>query len=59
MVQGLWQEVIQKKYLKKKTITEWFREGSKNLKGISNCWRALTDSLPTITNWLAWKPGNG
>jgi hypothetical protein len=48
MVQGLWKEVIHKKYLKKKTLIEWFREGRKNLKGISNCWRALTDSLLII-----------
>jgi hypothetical protein len=59
MVLGLWHEVIHKKYLKKKSVIDWFREGRKNLKGISNYWRALTASLPIIIDWLAWKPGNG
>jgi hypothetical protein len=59
MIPGLWHEVILKKYLKKKYVVEWFREGRKNLKGISNCWRALTTSLPIITDWLVWKLGNG
>jgi len=26
---------------------------------MSNCWRALTDSLPIVTDWLVSKPGNG
>jgi len=59
MVPRLWHEVIHKKYLKKKSVIDWFREGRKNLKGIPNYWRALTSSLPIITDWLAWKPGNG
>jgi hypothetical protein len=49
MIPGLWHEVILKKYLKKKSVVEWLREGRKNLKGISNCWRALTLSLTIIT----------
>jgi hypothetical protein len=59
MVPGLWHEVIHKKYLKKKIVVEWFREGWKNWNGISNSWRALTSSLTIITDWLVWKPGNG
>jgi hypothetical protein len=59
MVPGLWHEVILKKYLKKKTVAEWFREGRKNWSGISNIWRALTSSITIITDWLVWKPGNG
>jgi hypothetical protein len=59
MVHGLWHEVVLKKYLRKKSVVDWFREGRKNWVGISNIWRALTSSLPIITEWLAWKPGNG
>jgi hypothetical protein len=59
MNQGLWHEVVVKKYLKKKSVVEWFREGRKNWMGTSNTWRALITSVPIITDWLAWKPGNG
>ena len=59
MVPSLWHGVILKKYLRKKTMVEWFREGRKKWIGISNIWRALTSSLTIITNWLVWKPGNG
>jgi hypothetical protein len=55
MVPGMWHEVILKKYLKKKYVVEWFREGRLNLKGVSNCWRALTSSMHLITDWIAWK----
>jgi hypothetical protein len=59
MVPGLWHEVILKKYLRKKSVVAWFREGRKSWSGISNIWRALTSSLSIITDWLVWKPGNG
>jgi hypothetical protein len=59
MTQGLWHEVVVKKYLKKKSVVDWFRERRKNWVGISNIWRELITSLPIITDWLAWKPGNG
>jgi hypothetical protein len=59
MVPGLWHEVIMKKYLRKKSVTGWFREERKSWSGISNIWRALTSTTPIITDWLAWKPGDG
>jgi hypothetical protein len=59
MVPGIWHEVILRKYLRKKSLVEWLREGRKKWIGISNIWRALTSSLTIITNWLVWKPGNG
>jgi hypothetical protein len=34
MMPGLWHEVIMKKYLKKKIVEEWFRQGRKNWNGI-------------------------
>jgi hypothetical protein len=48
-----------KKYVKKKIVLEWFREGRKNKTGILNCWRPLTSYLSIITDWLSWKPVNG
>jgi hypothetical protein len=59
MVPGLWHEVILRKYLRKKSVVEWLREGSRKWSGVSNIWRALTSSLTIITDWLVWKPGNG
>jgi hypothetical protein len=56
MVPGLWHEVILKKYLKKKSVVEWLREGRKSRSGISNIWRALTSSLSIITDWLKCCP---
>jgi hypothetical protein len=50
--------VVHKKYLKKKTILEWFKEGRKKGSGMSNFWRTLTTSLPIFIDWLAWKPVN-
>jgi hypothetical protein len=29
------------------------------VKHMSNCWKALIDSMPIVTDWLAWKPRNG
>jgi hypothetical protein len=59
MLPGLWHEVIMKKYLKRKTIEKWFRQGRKNWNGTSNFWRALTSSVNIISDWLVWKPGSG
>jgi hypothetical protein len=59
MMPGLWHEVIMKKYLKRKTVEKWFRQGRKNWNGTSNFWRALTSSVNIISNWLVWKPGSG
>jgi hypothetical protein len=58
-VPGLWNEVILKKYIRKKSVVDWLREGKKNWSGISNTWRALISSLDIVTDWLAWKLGNG
>ena len=58
MVPGLWHEVILKKYLRKKSVKDWFREGNKNSFGISNIWRTLTSSYNIVVDWLAWNPGN-
>jgi len=58
MVPSLWHDVVKNKYLKHKSIVEWIREGRKNMKGVPNCWKALTSSLQIITNWIAWNPGN-
>jgi hypothetical protein len=59
MMPGIWHEVIIKKYLQKKTVEEWFRLEKIYSTGSSNFWRALTLSLPVISDWLSWKIGNG
>jgi hypothetical protein len=59
MVSRLWHEVILKKCLKKKIVTEWLKEGRKNWTSISNIWRALTSLTTIIIDWLVWKPENG
>jgi ribonuclease HI len=59
MLPGLWHEVILQKYLKRKTVESWFRQGRKKWNGISNFWRALTSSMNIISDWLVWKPGSG
>jgi hypothetical protein len=59
MVPGLWHEVIVNKYLRKKSVAAWLRQGSRKWSGGSNIWRALTLSLNIINEWLVWKPGDG
>ena len=59
MLPRLWNEVIIKIYLQKKTMEDWLRKEKKNWVGSSYLWRALTSSLPVITTWLVWKPRNG
>jgi hypothetical protein len=56
---GLWYEVINKKHLKIIYVIDWLRKGKTIVKGMSNCWKALYDSLTIVTDWLAWKPGTG
>jgi len=58
MVLGLWHEVILKKYLRNKSVKDWFREGKKNQFGISNIWIVLTSSFNIVADWLAWIPSN-
>jgi len=52
MVPSLWHEVILSKYLRKKSVVEWLRKGSRKWYGGSNIWRALTSSLTIINDWL-------
>jgi len=59
MLPSLWNEVIMKKYLKNKTVEEWFGQERKKWNGTLNIWRALTSSLTIITDWLVWKPESG
>ena len=59
MIPRLCHELILKKYIKKKYVIEWFREGKKNYTGASNIWRSLTCSFNILSDWLVWKPGNG
>jgi hypothetical protein len=40
-------------------VVAWLRQGNRKHTSGSNFWRALTSSLSIITEWLAWKPGDG
>jgi len=53
---GLWHEVIIKKYLKRLFVNDWLRKGNSSVKGMLNCWKAFYDSLSIVIDWLAWKP---
>jgi hypothetical protein len=59
MLSGFWHEVIFKKYLQKKSVEAWLRQENKSWDESSNFCRALTSSLPVVSAWLVWKPGNG
>jgi hypothetical protein len=52
MLPCIWHEIILRKYLKRKTIEKWFRQGRKKWNGTSNFWRALTSSVRIITDWF-------
>ena len=47
---GMWHEVIIKKYLKRVSLNGWLRKGNSNVKGMSNCWKSLYDSLSIVTD---------
>jgi len=47
---GLWHEVVSKKYLKILYVIDWLRKGKSIVKGMSNCWKSLYDSLTIVTD---------
>jgi hypothetical protein len=57
--QGIWHKVIKDKYLPYTSITTWLRSTSTTQPMASQTWKNLTKSLPLITHWLSWFPGNG
>jgi hypothetical protein len=59
MMPGVWHKVMIKKYIKNKSVEEWFRQGRITWTGTSNFCRALIASLSIITDWLVWNPWNG
>jgi hypothetical protein len=58
MVRGLWNEVIVNKYLRKKSVVAWLRQGRRKWTGGSNIWRALTSYLNILNDWMVWNLGD-
>jgi hypothetical protein len=54
---GLWHEVIIKKYLKILSMNDFLRKWNSNVKGMSNFWKALYDYFSIVIDWLDWNPG--
>jgi hypothetical protein len=57
--QGIWHKVIKDKYLPYTSVTTWLRSATTTQPSASQTWKNLTKSLPLITHWLSWFPGNG
>ena len=56
---GLWSEVIRRKYLKYRSVTQWIKGMNTTQKGISNIWNYMINSFHVLNDWMVWKPGNG
>jgi hypothetical protein len=57
--EGIWQQVIKDKYLPYFSVATWLRSTSPLQPAASQIWKNLLKSLPLITRWISWKPGNG
>jgi hypothetical protein len=57
--EGIWHKVIKDKYLPYSSISTWLRSASTAQPLASQTWKNLLKSLPLITHWLSWYPGNG
>jgi hypothetical protein len=56
---GLWNTVLNKKYLKGVDIISWLRREDHNSQGTSIIWKNYMCSFPIIKRWLAWEIGSG
>jgi hypothetical protein len=59
MKDGIWHQVIKDKYLPYSSVATWLRTTSPLQPAASQIWKNLMKSLPLITHWISWKPGNG
>jgi hypothetical protein len=59
MKDGIWHRVIKDKYLPYISVSTWFRSTTTKQPLASQTWKNLLKSLPLITHWLSWNPGNG
>jgi hypothetical protein len=51
--------VIKHKNLSYYSVATWLRTDSPHQPWASQIWKILLKSLPLITHWISWKPGNG
>ena len=56
---GLWNCVIQYKYISPLSVTEWIQVPDKSTQHSYIIWKAIVNSFDLIGGWLAWKIGNG
>jgi hypothetical protein len=59
MKEGIWHQVIKDKYLPYTSVATWLRSTTVIQPLASQIWKNLLKSLPLITHWLSWNPGNG
>jgi hypothetical protein len=59
MGDGIWHRVIKDKYLPYTYVATWLRSTQISQPLASHFWKNLMKSLPLITHWLSWQPGNG
>jgi hypothetical protein len=45
---GIWKKIIEQKYIKPRSIIDWIRNPRKNIKNVSNQWKALVMAFPVI-----------
>lgn len=57
--QGLWQQGIWQKYVDPLSFEEWVRFPVKHILNVPIIQKALIQSFPLLSNWLAWRIGNG
>jgi hypothetical protein len=56
---GIWHNVVKDKYFPYHSVETWLRFASPSQPGASQVWKNLMKSLPIITRWISWQPGNG
>ena len=56
---GLWNDVVVNKYIKKHSVETWLRGKHFNLRGVSVFWKGFILTLPWIGKSLAWQVGCG
>ena len=56
---GIWNHVLSAKYLKEKSLADWFRGKHFAFRNSSIVWNGFIKTLPWIGRCLSWKVGNG
>jgi hypothetical protein len=59
MKEGIWHQVIKDKYLPYNSVATWLRSTTVIQPSAFADLEKLLKSLPLITHWLSWNPGNG